>query len=367
MSSRDYGAEYEYQPGARCNIKQFRTLMNCRTEEDVMEWNDRRRGRPDEEVWLCGVDLAKASLNKINLGSAHLEGSVLAGAKLAGAILGGACLDGAVLWQAHLEGANLWQASLRGTKLWRARMRGAALIHADLENAFLREADLTDADFSNAGLEGAVLAHTKLQGTKLNNARLQGADLQFALIDGATRIAECEVDRDTDFTGVGLDAGRVEPGLTQLLMYNIRRKRWIEWYRQGPKWLQWLKWSFIAPFWWMSNYGQSMGRMLVVFMSLALGFAGIYYCFPHWLDGLNTSGGAGSAIHALYFSVVTMTTLGFGDIHARADVWQGQVLLMVQVIFGYILLGALITRLAVLFTAGGPAAHFSKRKSRDDK
>ena len=110
-----------------------------------------------------------------------------------------------------------------------------------------------------------------------------------------------------------------------------------------------------------------MGRMLLVFLGLALSFGGVYYCCPGWLSGLNDAGGPSSAIHALYFSVVTMTTLGFGDIHANPASWQGQMLLMVQVIFGYILLGALITRLAVLFTAGGPAGHFTKRKGRDKK
>ena len=67
-------------------------------------------------------------------------------------------------------------------------------------------------------------------------------------------------------------------------------------------------------------------------------------------------------VHALYFSVVTMTTLGFGDIAANPDSWQGQVLLMVQVILGYVLLAALVTRFAVLFTAGGPAGRFAEKK-----
>ena len=53
-----------------------------------------------------------------------------------------------------------------------------------------------------------------------------------------------------------------------------------------------------------------------------------------------------------------MTTLGFGDIHANPNNWIGQILLMVQVLLGYGLLGSLITRLAILFTADGPAGKF---------
>jgi hypothetical protein len=62
---------------------------------------------------------------------------------------------------------------------------------------------------------------------------------------------------------------------------------------------------------------------------------------------------------AVYFSVVTMTTLGFGDMHANCQSFWGHLLLTAQVILGYVLLGALVTRFAVLFTAGGPAGRFA--------
>lgn len=361
MPTRDYGSEYEFQPGAQCNIRQYRMLVHCASSGDVTEWNERRRGRPDEEVWLCGVDFAKMRLNKVNFGNAHLEGCVLAGAALEDAIFYDAHLDGAVLWQAHLEGANFWQARMRGAKLWRAHMQKAALLHADLEGASLRETDLQRADLSNANLQGAELAHARLQGAKLNNARLQGTDFQYALVDGATRIADCEVDRDTDFTGVGLDGSRVEPGLSQLLKYNIRRKRWREWYGTGPRWLQVCKRVFVGSFWWASDYGQSTVRILGTFTILAVAFAALYFCVPGLVRNLSEAGGFTKAVHALYFSVVVMTTLGFGDVHANPDVWPGQVVLIAHVLLGYVLLGALLTRLSVLFTAGGPSASFTKR------
>ena len=50
---------------------------------------------------------------------------------------------------------------------------------------------------------------------------------------------------------------------------------------------------------------------------------------------------------------------GFGDMHAQAHSVLGHILLTIQVIFGYVLLGALVTRLAVLFTADGPEGSFT--------
>lgn len=68
-------------------------------------------------------------------------------------------------------------------------------------------------------------------------------------------------------------------------------------------------------------------------------------------------------LRPIYFSIVTMTTLGFGDMYARKGSWIGHFLLTVQVILGYVLLGAMVTRFAVLFTAGGPAGTFSKKET----
>ncbi|MFP4056011.1 MAG: potassium channel family protein [Candidatus Brocadiia bacterium] len=174
-------------------------------------------------------------------------------------------------------------------------------------------------------------------------------------MDGETLIATDRVDRETDFTGVALDSARVEPGLKQLLEYDIRRKRWREWYGRHrllalPVWLFWL----------MCDYGHSTWRILIAFAVLALAFAAAYTLLPQCVV-VSAAGHRHGLVdfgHALYFSVVTMTTLGFGDVYADPRSHLGQFLLSFQVTLGYVLLGALVTRLAVLFTAGGPAAPF---------
>lgn len=80
------------------------------------------------------------------------------------------------------------------------------------------------------------------------------------------------------------------------------------------------------------------------------------YPFPEGLDAYKTAYPNGTlgeilmrVLRAGYFSVVTMTTLGFGDIHAHPMSPVGHLLVMLQVLIGYVLLGALITRLAILF------------------
>jgi hypothetical protein len=44
-----------------------------------------------------------------------------------------------------------------------------------------------------------------------------------------------------------------------------------------------------------------------------------------------------------------------------------RIFLALQVTLGYVLLGALVTKFAVLFTAGGPAGKFADEKEKEDK
>ena len=123
-----------------------------------------------------------------------------------------------------------------------------------------------------------------------------------------------------------------------------------------------LKHLTVLPFWWVSDYGRSTVRIIVIFFVLAVLFAGIYYCFP---DCLTVRGEKlTSFLHAIYFSIVTMTTLGFGDIYANPKSPAGQILLIFHVLLGYILLAVLVTRLAVLFTADGPAIEFWRERGK---
>jgi len=249
-----------------------------------------------------------------------------------------------------------------------------------LWGAKLQKAVLTDANMQDASLQV-----TDLQGAWLTCVKLQGADFFHTLVDGKTIIVRCEIDKKTNFTGVGLDSARIDPGLKESLKYNIRRKHWIAWSKRGS----WIKQILKRPvrfFWGMSDYGRSTIRIIITFLILWLGFAAIYWgwgmrCPPGVVENLfettkvvggnevTESIGCGmAALRSVYFSIVTMTTLGFGDMHARATSVAGYILLMIQVIMGYVLLGALITRLGILFTSEGPPADFTPlEKPKKDK
>jgi len=326
----------------------------------MTEWNKWREEHPDEEIRLQEADLRCAHLENAILWNAHLENADLEGAHLENVKLLGAHLENANLKYANLERAYLEIVNLENAKLWGTHLENVQLEYANLENA----------DLSGAHLEEAILWEANLRGARFWNAKLQGADFSRVIVDGETLFSEdCEVDRNTKFEAVALGNLRIYPNIKQLLEYNIRKMNWEVWYKKNPK-KKWL----VRPFWLMSDYGLSTGRIIITFFALAFVFAAIYYVcgmlnppgivssvfegkeglVPVWLVPLRT----------IYFSIVTMTTLGFGDMHANCQSFLGHLLLTVQVILGYVLLGALVTRFAVLFTAGGPAGKFSKSKTK---
>jgi uncharacterized protein YjbI with pentapeptide repeats len=361
------------------SYEQYELLLCCSKKGDMREWNLWREHNPSVEIQLEGAILRGAHLQGAALKDAHLQGADLLGADLQGAKLWGAQLHGAVLEHANLHGAELRGANLQGARLWEADLQRTDLSGADLQGAKLwgvklQGAVLEHANLQGAGLRGADLQMARLweadlRGARLRRAKLQGALLNLVRVDGSTIVTDCRFDARTDFTGVGLDSCIIDPGLKVALRNNIRHKEWGVWLQKGSAATRFFKNLTVRPFWWMTDYGRSTARIVYAFWGLVFFFTLIYTAFEMLpgLEGIlkNLRIGPHDPWYLLlgragYFSIVTMTTLGFGDISAadRGDIF-GLVscgVVSLQVILGYMILGALITRLGILFTSDAPTA-----------
>jgi len=103
------------------------------------------------------------------------------------------------------------------------------------------------------------------------------------------------------------------------------------------------------------DYVSSAPRVILTFFGLATLFALAYWLVPGLVEHLDEVEGVPELLRAVYFSVVTMTTLGFGDVVAGTNGIAGvigHILLTIQVLLGYVMLAALVSRLAVLFQEG---------------
>ena len=367
----------------RCDPKQLVFLNRCleKGEDGIAEWNQWRKENPAQEIWLQGAELSYVHLEGANLLNAHLEEADLWGTLLEGANLGGVHLEGARLMEAHLEGANLSHTHLERTKLWGTYLERAKLFHTHLEGAqLIGGAHLEGANVVEAHLEGANLSGAHLEGAGFGRSHLEGADFRVCSVDGLTLFIKCCVNYKTDFRGVGLDSCRIDEPTKYLLEYNRRRMNCEDWYKEHPR----LAWP-VKAFFWMSDYGNSTWRIIKTFFFIAICFAIAYYIWgavDYYLLGITDHPGIVAnlfidkqrpiicwlvLLRSIYFSIVTMTTLGFGDMYANAhNYWFaaacGHLLLGLQVLLGYCLLGALITRFAVLFKSGVIPGEFQEKQ-----
>jgi ABC-type uncharacterized transport system permease subunit len=90
----------------------------------------------------------------------------------------------------------------------------------------------------------------------------------------------------------------------------------------------------------------------ISYVSLGAGFAALYSVMANeFRPRLN-------ALRALYFSFVTMTTLGYGDVQPKTEYWQAQILIVIQLIISLYFLAVLI---AAVVSWGSSASRISQK------
>ena len=113
------------------------------------------------------------------------------------------------------------------------------------------------------------------------------------------------------------------------------------------------------PFWalvwrWSSDYGRSLALWALWSLLIALSFSFVYMPAPTWFSEwlqeamphfhqvtVTEANGDLTFWKSFYFSIVTFTTLGFGDVVAANT--SARILVTLEVIFGYVMLGGLIS------------------------
>jgi len=297
---------------------------------------------------LVGAYLANADLAGVDLSGRDLTGADLSGANLSQARLIGTCLRDAVLVDAAIDEAQLLGADLAGADLTdvngfsvmmgRANLTNAILFNGRLDDATFSHADLTGADLRTANLAGARFREATLVHADVSRANMSGVDLTQANVDGAafrdTDITRSRVKAvvgystadwigvdilDADFAGAYIVRRAI---MDQNYLYEFRNKNRLN--------------AYVYKLWWLtSDCGRSFGRWalwtaaIAVLFAFAYGFVDIDY------------GAYETSLSPLYYSVVTMTTLGYGDVIPAST--SGQIVAMTQVVTGYVMLGGVLS------------------------
>lgn len=297
---------------------------------------------------LCGAHLIGEDLSGLNLSGLDLSGADLSRANLTNCKLINTRLVGSVLFETNLTGCELLSADLTEANLSSCNAAGAGFESANLTNATMFSADLKGATFTKANLRGADMRRTNLQNSRIREAvvneadltrsNLQKADLEGSCVDKATFMdADLCHSRLRGLKGyatanwIGADVHGVNFTGAYLTRRTIMDQNYLHEFRtqsRGNAVMYWL--------WWItSDCGRSFLRWgACIFLLLGL-FAGLYNFVE--ID----YGEHPTAISSFYYSVVTLTTLGYGDVLPAS--MAAQILAMIEVIIGYVMLGGLLS------------------------
>jgi hypothetical protein len=205
--------------------------------------------------------------------------------------------------QATLGNANLYHADFRAAKLSEARVRDANLTHANFAAADLRKADFQNSLVKEADFSDSDLREAHLKGIKgFMEANWLGTDIRSVDFCGAYMVRRFIMDEN--------------------YLYEFRTQNSAS--------------SFLYKIWWVtSDCGRSFFRWGLWTVGVAFLFA-LLYAF---LDV--DYGDHPTAFSPLYYSFVTLTTLGYGDVVPASPL--AQVASVIEVVVGYVALGGLLS------------------------
>ncbi|MBO2630024.1 ion channel [Shewanella algae] len=249
---------------------------------------------------------------------ARLEAFARGGGMLRGICLKGAELAGIDLVKHHSKtGYDMSYA-----ELYRANLQGAHMFNLTLDNASLMKADLRDANLHCAKLNNCNLLGAKWNGARIENIYTGKLLRQERMALQAERVGEREIAHDyfeqAEEIYRDLRKAAEREGLFAMAGLYIRRELTMRRHLL-PKWSGRRMLSKLIDL--FCGYGEDPLR--VVIFSLALVFVCAFiYCFTGVsYDGRIHQFAPGRAItdylslfgNCLYYSVVTFTTLGYGD------------------------------------------------------
>jgi len=263
------------------------------------------------------------------------------------------------LKMSNLSGAELAEADLSEAALYKCNLRGAVLQEADLSNADLSSCDCTGADFRGANLSGANLSDAILVDANFSSTDLSGAKLCDANVTStnftAANFNQTDVTR-THYGGFKTMQGKYHGIRSIDLSYgnavfvrDAKDQDYIdtlyESIRTKPEGRTKSIDIFLLKTWALIDHGRSLAKVGFYAMIISTLY-GLIYTFDIALkwEMMDYSNSAHTWFTPFYYSLVTYTTLGFGDVTANSLI--GEMLVISEVIAGYFTLGLLLSILA---------------------
>lgn len=222
----------------------------------------------------------------------------------------------------------LHYANFSGAELSGSNFSGSDILYSDFSFSILGDCNFSKSNLTLSNFESSDLDNANFSDAWMTSINFKNADLGFV-----------KFNRKTDFHNIDISAATGESN--PLLISFIRRKQYLKHFKQHSfvnKILYYI-WMFI------SDCGQSLPRWSLASLLICLFFGFYYSSVPELFQIANDR--VPSEFTFYYYSVVTFTTLGFGDI-IPISIFS-EVAVTIEVIIGYLMLGGLISIFATKF------------------
>jgi len=295
------------------------------------------------------LDFSELDLSESNLADSDLAGVDFFSSDLERANLKMCSLAGAEMASSNLSSASLYKCDLKRTIFQEAKLVRAALSDSDCAGADFRGADLSGVNFSGANLTGANFMHANLEKAVMHGANITSIDCRYCNFTGVdltlTKFGGYRTMKDRFYGVRGIDScfGNA------VFIRDVKDQDYIDTLRisieaQSGGFTKWLQLALFRA-WGLIDHGRSLAK--VGFYAVIVStIYGLIYTADMNLDWgmMDYSNSAQTWFTPFYYSLVTYTTLGYGDVTANSLV--GEMLVISEVVVGYFTLGLLLSILA---------------------
>ena len=290
---------------------------------------------------LSGLDLSRYDLSGANLSGTDLTDSVLSWTQLCGAKLCQAKLDGCEFLGSNMSNADLSESFGKRAGFGACDLSGALFIRANLTESTMSDARLCGADLRAAKLRKTSLRNADLTAAHFTRADLKESDLKNSEVRGAVfdlsslrRARLLGIRNYNRASWVGTDIRQVDYRGAYLVRRFILDENYLYEFKTRSTYH-----LFLYKLWWVtSDCGRSALRWSLWVLFISFLFAGLY-SFVEIDYGSNRT-----VVSNFYFSIVTLTTLGYGDLYPVSV--GAQLLAALEALCGYVGLGGLLSILS---------------------
>lgn len=291
------------------------------------------------------LNFKKVSCKNIDFSHLNIPGSNFSQGSFTNCHFVGTALSECNMIGARFQTCDFVGSDLSGSHFTKAVITGSSFSHSDLRRAYLTEAHFKDTDFLSALLFQSVLWNADLTGARnLKKSNFQDPDSPGR--ESAACLSEADPLVARESYRIVKHALR-EKGLYEDASWaayrelTMERKYFLK--TKNPKFIP----SLLMD--WLSGYTEKPARVIVSSLLIILLFGLIYFLLnvPMRVGEITQA----SLWDSVYFSFMTFTTVGYGDLTPKPVLWY-QMLACVEAFSGPFMAGLYIFTLTRRYAAG---------------